>query len=190
MNQIYRLTTDPTIYKEIPLDAEDIADQLNADAHIMDFVYMGIKEKRIAELWGEIATAFQPSPAFPEAIKVPAISVWTGPNLVFSERAYAVFRLMLADYGEFLPIKVSGFTYYLFNNLTDLNPDLSKSFYSNPDIQTVGALEFSNGANQKLLFRSRWEGCTASFCNQKFKDLCEEFELEGLNFSSELIATN
>ncbi|WP_444892617.1 hypothetical protein ACJJIE_18600 [Microbulbifer sp. TRSA001] len=190
MKQIYRLTTNPAIYKEIPLDVEDIADQLNADDHIMDFVYMGIKEKKLAGYWGPIKTVFQSSPAFPEAVKIPSICIWSGPNLVFSERAHAVFRLMLDDYGEFLPLNVSGYNYYLFNNLTDLSPDLSRSFYSEPDTQTIKSLVFGEEAREKLLFRSYWEGCSVCFCNEKFKNLCEEFDLEGLSFSTALLSAN
>ena len=183
MSQIYRLSTDPTVYKELPIDVEEIAEQLGAESRIMDFVYMGIKDKRLSDIWGPVSSAFEPSPAFPEAVKIPTISVWTGPNLLLSERAYAVFRLMLSEYGEFLPINVSGFTYYLFNNLTDITPDLTKSRYSDPDSQEVETLVFGDDANDKLIFRSFWEGCTTSFCNQQFKDLCEEFELEGLSFN-------
>ena len=47
MTKVYRLRTDISVFKEIPLDAEDIAEQLDADNRIMDFVYMGVKDKRL-----------------------------------------------------------------------------------------------------------------------------------------------
>lgn len=187
MTKVYKLRTDISIFKEIPLDAEDIAEQLDADDRIMDFVYMGVKDKRLADFWTPVKTSFEPSPVYPQAVQIPSISTWTGSCLIFSERAHAIFRLMLADYGEFLPLDVHGFTYYIFNNLTDVSPDIKKSRYVCEDIKDVESLVFGDDAAGKLLFKSNWEGSTACFCNEAFKQLCHEYEIEGLQFVEDLL---
>ncbi len=187
MSQCYKLQTDISIYKEIPLDIEDIAEQLDADDRILDFLYLGVKDKRLKDSWGKVTTAFAHSPVYPEAVKIPSIFVWAGSCLIFSEKAHAVFRLMLDEYGEFLPIDVSGFTYYIFNNLTDVEPDLTRSYYDDERTKKVGALKFTDSTSEMLLFRSAWEGCTASFCNEKFRLLCIEYELDGLIFNDNLL---
>ncbi|TNC84210.1 MAG: hypothetical protein CSH37_11740 [Thalassolituus sp.] len=179
--------TDISVFKEIPLDVEEIAEQLDADNRIMDFVYMGVKDKRLSDFWTPVKTSFEPSPVFPTAVKIPSISIWTGSCLIFSERAHAIFRLMLAEYGEFLPLDVHGFTYYIFNNLTDVEPDMSKSWYADEGVRRVDSLVFGEDADSKLLFRSGWEGCTACFCSETFKQLCHEYEIEGLEFSEDLL---
>jgi len=187
MTKIYKLKTDISKFKEIPLDAEDIAEQLDADDHIMDFVYMGVKDKPLNDLWNTVKTAFEPSPVYPQAVQIPSISTWSGSCLIFSEKAHAVFRLMLEEYGEFLPLDVLGFTYYIFNNLIDVTPDMDKSRYAAEGVKEVEALAFGKDAEERLLFKSSWEGCTACFCNEKFKQLCEEYEIEGLTFVEDLM---
>lgn len=187
MAVVYRLRTDISVFKEIPLDVEEIAEQLDADNRIMDFVYMGVKDKRLADFWTPVKTSFEPSPVYPQAVKIPSISTWSESCLIFSERAHAIFRLMLADYGEFLPLDVHGFTYYIFNNLTDIEPDMSKSWYAAEGVRRIESLVFGADAESKLLFRSSWQGCTACFCNEAFKQLCHEYEIEGLEFSEDLL---
>jgi hypothetical protein len=189
MNRVYKLKSDISEYKVIPLDIEEIAEQLDALGNMMDFLYMGIKKNRLAGIWGEINTDFEASPLNPGAAKIPNVSVWGGSScLVLSERAHAVLRLMLEEYGEFLPITVvGGFTYYIFNNLTDVEPDMEYSSYVDEEGMTVQSLVFDSDAQSKLLFKSNWEGGQVPFCNQQFKDLCEEFELGGLIFSEDLI---
>jgi hypothetical protein len=187
MTKFYKLRTDISVFKEIPLDVEDIAEQLDADNRIMDFVYMGVNDTRLADFWAPVKTSFEPSPVYPEAVKIPSISVWAGSCLIFSERAYAIFRLMLADYGEFLPLDVHGFTYYIFNNLTDIEPDMVKSWYAAEGVKRVKSLVFGDDAADKLLFKSNWEGSRACFCNEAFKQLCHEYDIEGLDFIEDLL---
>lgn len=187
MTKVYRLRTDISVFKEIPLDAEDIAEQLDADNRIMDFVYMGVKDKRLADLWTPVKTSFEPSPVYPQAAKIPSISTWSESCLIFSEKAHAIFRLMLADYGEFLPLDVKGFTYYIFNNLTDVDSDMSKSWYAAEGVRRVESLVFGADSESKLLFRSSWQGCSVCFCNDTFKQLCHEYEIEGLQFIEDLL---
>lgn len=187
MTKVYKLRTDISVFKEIPLDAEDIAEQLDADDRIMDFVYMGVKDKPLGGFWTPVKTSFEASPVYPQAVKIPSISTWSGSCLIFSEKAHAIFRLMLADYGEFLPLDVHGFTYYIFNNFTDVLPNMEKSRYVSEGTKEVESLVFGDDAADKLLFKSNWEGSTACFCNETLKQLCDEYEIEGLVFLENLL---
>jgi hypothetical protein len=187
MTKVYKLRTDISVFKEIPLDAEDIAEQLDADDRIMDCVYMGVKAKPLSDFWTPVKTSFEASPVYLQAVKIPSISTWSGSCLIFSERAHAIFRLMLAEYGEFLPLDVHGFTYYIFNNFTDLSPDMEKSRYVSEETKALESLVFGDDAAGKLLFKSNWEGSTACFCNETFKQLCDEYEIEGLMFLEDLL---
>ena len=47
-------------------------------------------------------------------------------------------------------------------------------------------IELLPDAAGKLLFKSNWEGSTACFCNEAFKQLCHEYEIEGLQFVEDL----
>lgn len=186
MTKVYRLRTDIAQYKEIVLDVEEIAEQLNADHRIMDFVYMGVKDKRLADSWGHVTSDFEASPVYLYAVEIPTMCVWTGPNLIFSEKAHAIFRLMLEDYGEFLPIDVTGHTFYIFNNLTDVEPDLEQSSHTNADLTDIKTIKFK-ADQDRLLFKSNWEGSSCCFCSDRFKELYDEYEMTGFVFSEDLL---
>ncbi len=62
--------------------------------------------------------------------------------------------------------------------------DKSKSTRKNDEFgepMTVAKLLFDeSGIEDKLIFKSECEFYQAPFCNDKFKDLCQESEIEGL----------
>lgn len=64
---------------------------------------------------------------------------------------------------------------------------MSKSWYAAEGIRRVESLVFGADAESKLLFRSSWQGCSACFCNETFKQLCHEYEIEGLQFIEDLL---
>lgn len=187
---VYRISQDITEYKELRLSSMELANQLGVDIdsdEFMEYVDLGINGKSFKDRWGNVDAVFESSPAFPEAIKIPNISVWDGSKLVFSEKAHAFFQLSLSEYGEFLPISVKGYKYFIFNILSRSKIDESKSKYVYEDgiVTNVERLVFDeNDIMSNALFFDAHHGFGGIYCNEDFKAAYENFEMDGLTFNA------
>lgn len=186
----YKLVNDYTSYQMLQLDTIQIVEQLGREDLIRQIRKMtSSNNSPLIAIWGKVESTFAPM-TDTQAVKIPDISVWKGASLVFSGRAHAYFKLMLEPFGEFLPVDIEGYGFYLFHLMEEGKIDLNNSSRKNDEFgepETVTELNFdSEDIEDKLLFKSEYEFYLSPFCNQKFKELYEEYDLEGLIFEENL----
>lgn len=120
----------------------------------------------------------------------PDVTVWSTGVLVFNARAYEVFRSALSTSGEFLPVSVSGDTYYLMNTLYII-PDNAIDKSKAVEVIDTGVHfgqtnvtfneEFLSSDNV-LIFKSNTDKLLHSFCTEEFKTIYESNDFIGLIF--------
>jgi len=117
------------------------------------------------------------------------IAVWLTSILLLSPKAHRVLGGILKAYGEFLPITVSGDKYFLFNCLTFGDEDSVGTQFESEGGQELWLkfLAFQESAESLPVFKSLSNKGMTPFCNQRFKDAVESFELKGLIFDEQLI---
>ncbi|MBB3062812.1 hypothetical protein [Microbulbifer rhizosphaerae] len=188
--KVYKLVNDYTSYQMLQLDTIQIVEQLSREDLIRQIRKMtSSNNSSLIAIWGKVKSTFAPM-TDTQAVKIPDISVWKGAGLVFSGRAHAYFKLMLEPFGEFLPVNIEGDDFYLFHLMEEGKVDLNNSSRKNDEFgepETVTELKFdSENIEDKLLFKSKYELYISSFCNQTFKDLYENYGMEGLIFEDNL----
>jgi hypothetical protein len=188
--KLYLLKNNESLYQQLTLDSLLLSEKLGLGHEgLEDCVNLGLSDIRMSHRWKEIDTEFAPLPDHLDAVKIPNISIWKNATLVLSDKAYACLKLILADCGEFLPIKIKGFTYYIFNLLTVGKVDESQSIYECDDgiAFEIEKLVFdSEDIKDKDLFKSFHHGLGGVFCSEGFKQTCEELEIDGLIFEEDL----
>lgn len=189
----YKLVNDYDTYQTLRLDTLQLVKQLDREDMLHQLRRMSSTNNTpLIDHWGEVECIFKPI-ADTRAIEIPDISVWKGTSLVFSGRAHAYFKLMLEPFGEFLPIIVEGYDFYIFRITCEGKVDFDNSAREDDafgEPMTVTSLSFeSEDIQEKLLFKSKYEFYLYPFCNQAFKDLCDEYRLEGLIFREDLAST-
>ncbi|WP_428818811.1 hypothetical protein [Microbulbifer sp. MCCC 1A16149] len=187
---VFKLRNDYETFQVLQLDTIQIVEQLGREDLLRKIKRLtSSNSSPIASEWGKVSSSFGPMNGT-QAVKIPDVSVWKGAGLVFSGQAYALFKLMLEPFGEFLPIEVEGHDFYLFHIMEEGEVDTESSSRENDEFgepMTVNNLEFDrNDVDEKLLFKSEYEFYQAPFCNEKFKELYEEYDLEGLVFEEDL----
>ncbi|SEA68507.1 hypothetical protein [Alkalimonas amylolytica] len=106
--------------------------------------------------------------------------------------AYDALAADLKHEGEFLPITVDGQSTYLFNCQSFAAEDrsLTERNYLDGEPDGVRSLVFDNADianNNRCVFRSKLQGCTALYASEKFRLLCEKHNLGGLKFETDLL---
>jgi hypothetical protein len=120
------------------------------------------------------------------------VSLWTGgsgSSLVLSPKAYRYLGELLSGSGEFLPVLVSGETFYIFNCLAWGEVDDKNTAYDYFDGVEFGlkCLVFTNAVEDMVVFKSAVDGCTTLFCGDRFKSAIENFGLDGVVFDTNLV---
>lgn len=124
-----------------------------------------------------------------EPAPIPDISEWRGASLVLSPRAYECLSVLLANAGEFLPVKVEDQTFYLFNCLTF---GLIDEINSKQDIQDgifmgIKNIRFNSvDIAEKIVFKTTFDRCLTIFCDERFKRVVEANKLTGIEFRENL----
>ncbi|MFC6632792.1 hypothetical protein [Microbulbifer taiwanensis] len=186
----YLLKNIEDVYQQITLDSIQLSESLNlGDGGLEDCVNLGLLDVKFSDRWKKVDTSFASLPDHPQAVKIPNISIWKNATLVLSEKAYANLKLILADYGEFLPINIDGFNYFIFNLLTSGKVDDSKSQYEWDGDVALGIEKLvfdESDIKEKAIFKSFHQGFGGIFCSDGFRSTCEELEIDGLIFEEDL----
>ena len=122
---------------------------------------------------------------------LPDITVWVDSALILSPKASRLLADSLAPFGELLPVHIENQEYTLFNCLTFAEEDKAKTeFEYDGDIPLwLKSLDFAPAASEKLIFKSKMQKALTPFCNERFKEIIESFELKGLWFDEKLMET-
>ena len=113
---------------------------------------------------------------------------------MLSHKAHEVLADKLKSYGEFLPVKCGGETFYVFNVLNIVDDDAVGAGRSEQDLDQgvfmgVNKLAFNEAKlGDALIFKTRFDHLGGVYCQDEFKALVEKAGLEGLLFMRDLAA--
>ncbi len=185
----YKISFDYENYFNLDLDLEDLGDELEDSLGEDQFYNYSWNNISLKEHWVDIGATFIDVDL--NNTKNPDITVWNSSNLVLSKAAYDALAPKLDEYGEFLPITVDGAPHYVFNCLNAVEADKSKS---KADIDNnlwmgIKSIGFSEEAiSNNLIFKTRFDRCSALYCGEEFKNLIDSSKLEGLLFMEDLVS--
>lgn len=187
---VYQLKHIPKTYKALQLDVMTIAEKLDDYGLITTLMNAPLTGESLAGKWKSIETSLQSLSA--SGNNTPDISLWDSQGLYLSAKAYDALADALKDDGEFLSIVVDGEPAYLFNCRVFGQEDLSltERKYLDGEPDGVASLVFDEaelGKSNRHVFRSKLQGCTALYASDKFKQLCEKHNLNGVRFDTDLL---
>jgi len=141
-----------------------------------------------ANNWQVLDVNFDDDGSGLEGSLIPDISVHHG-RIFLSIAAYDVLKNILANDGEFLPVRVSGADAYFFNPLRKaedvdgLNEKLSiKNEWG--DIENTAFHE--DRIHKFMIFKSEFDHWYSAYCREAVKDAVEGAGLKGVFFTSNL----
>lgn len=188
MNKIFAIRKDSPTYKALDLDILDVTrnlpDNIDVDS-IYDFSQLNTS---MASWWDMPDTQYIDYYGEGKSL-IPDISCWVDATLVLSPKAHRLLKDLLNDSGEFLPVSISGETHYIFNCFTLGEVNEEACTFNNEEGMQAGLkhIEFKESAKELIIFKATIEGCLTLFCNQRFRDMVESFELQGIIFDEALI---
>ncbi|HAS6253089.1 TPA: hypothetical protein RQL13_003592 [Vibrio vulnificus] len=185
---VYQLKELPEEYKELQLDLDDLFDALGEE-HLMTIHFQRSKNTSLLPIWKTLALDFED--VLGKNSKEPDVSLWASTYLVLNSRAYSVLSDVLKNEGEFLPISIGEESGYIFNCLAFGQEDTAVCTVKYLDGIEDGleTLYFDeDDVQERLLFKSKMQGCQALYATEKFRDICAKYQLQGLRFEDDLLA--
>lgn len=187
---LYKLSFNYTDYYNLDLDLEELGDELEDALGEDGFYDYSWNNTALKEHWTDIGATFIDVGLSNQ--KAPDITTWNGANLVLSEKAYIKIKSALEALGEFLPLTINKSKYYVFNclNVVEADKTQSEADIVNNLWMGVKSIGFDDiTVNNNLLFKTRFDRCSAIYCGDKFKNIIEDAGLEGLNFNKDLLTS-
>ncbi|WP_018692534.1 hypothetical protein [Algicola sagamiensis] len=187
--KVYRLSNNPQEFKTLALDVINLATQLGDRKLNVLLRSQCTTNESLLEVWNDQVECSMRDVLGKDSA-IPDVSLWNGPNILLSEKAYAVLGPELQDGGDFLPIKVDGTYMQIFNcrSFGKENDDLCTTKYIDGVDFGPETLAFDDAdINNRFVFKSKFEGGLTLFATEKFKALCEKKGLEGLIFKEDLL---
>mgnify|MGYP003624414363 FL=1 len=183
---IYRLKSMVNSYEVIDLDIFEFA-EIIGDEDLSLVRSQPRTNESLLNSWGLPSCSF--SKEYKQAEKYPDISFW-GTYLLMSADAKSEMFELLNGFGEFLPLKVEGYEFYLFNCLTFGVEDkqLCLLKYNEGIEDGLESLAFeAQDAQLKPIFKSKLQGSRTLFANEKFRQCYDSNNFSGLRFDTELL---
>lgn len=189
MTMIYAIRNDGLKFKELDLGKFDILRHKPDNVSLDDVLKFNVRNTEMQSWWKRPETEFI-SLTNKNAI-IPDISLSMSGTLVLSPKAYRLLGELMKDYGELLPVEADGETYHLFNCLAIGEADMEKSKFDYEDEHGtkmgITHLEFPENVKDNLVFKTQAESCITIFCNDRFKDIVESYNLTGIKFDEKLL---
>lgn len=141
-----------------------------------------------ADKWQVLDVNFDDDGAGLDGDLIPDISVHYG-RLYLSRKAYGALKDLLANDGEFLPVRMAAEEAYIFNPLRkaeDVDGLDEKLSIKNEwgDIESTAFLE--ERLSGFVIFKSAFDNYHSAYCQQSLKDAVEAAELCGVFFTPDL----
>ncbi|HHF0556929.1 TPA: hypothetical protein ACPHT1_000996 [Vibrio antiquarius] len=187
MMTVYKINDNLHVFQTICTCPDEVATQLGDFNYFEKILLQGIENKSLKGIWKPAVVEFED--VLTKNSELPDISLWLRTYLVLSPRAYEILNTYLSEGGEFLPVNYQGEKWYLYTSLTfgkeDRQKCIEKISYGSPDGLEV-LVFIDDDVKDKVIFKSRLEGAGNLYCTEKFKVICEQNQLNGLVFSSNL----
>ena len=186
----YRLKEIPEKYKTLSLDVISLAKQLGDIKISRELRAQPKNNQSLQTIWDNVSAHWQN--VFDEEAAIPDVSLWRGLYLTLNQRAYDALSQAIGAEGEFLPMSIEGEHIYLFNCLTfgkEQEELCIRTYIDGMDVGGLDTLFFDeHDIQNKLLYKSLMEGARKLFASEKFKELYEQHNLQGLLFEEDLLA--
>lgn len=182
---VYKLRFDRNNFMEFDLSPTEIETKLG------DMFALDTAEKW-ASIWKPLEGSFFDDSDKQTVIALPDISLWANNEIVCNEKAYAVLKVELSPFGEWLPISIEGISYWLFHvtNRTSIdfvNVKESARTIDEVDYIEIEKLSFNEDMlNNMLVFKTEYNNYKNIYCTDSFKSLIEKNKLKGLIFSEDM----
>jgi len=187
MMTVYKITDDLTKFQSVCSGPDEIATQLGDFDYFERILLQAVENKSLKDIWKPAEVEFED--VLTDNSVLPDISLWLRTYLVLSPRAYEALNSCLSESGDFLPVNYQSEQWYLYTSLTfgkeDRQKCVEKISYGSPDGLEVLAF-IDDDVKDKVIFKSRLEGTSNLYCTERFKAMCEQNQLNGLVFSSNL----
>lgn len=186
---VYKLSMNNTDYYNLDLDLGDLGDELEGALGEDGFYDYGWNNTALKEHWVDIGAEYVDVELNNQ--RAPDVTTWNGANLVLSPQAYSALKETLEPYGEFLPLTIGDESYHVFNCLkvVDVDKSVSQANVVNDLWMGVKSIGFdAETVRNNIIFKTRFDRCSALYCNDEFKALIEKFGLEGLIFHEDLLS--
>ncbi|AFU98421.2 hypothetical protein [Simiduia agarivorans] len=178
---IYKLRYRFKSYLSINVSNQEMRDKLGKPLYP--------RGESVADIWKPLQASLINTFDETSQSKKPDIADWET-NMVLSPNAYEALSTMLSPYGEFLPLKIEGETWHLYNTTSiydDIDLNASSQQLMDGMVMAVVALQFDE---EKLgpapVFRSNFDGRMAVYCKEAFKLAVQAQDSEALLFRENL----
>ncbi len=187
MNDVFAIRADGYDFKELDLTLMDVLRHKPEEISVDDVLEFSKRNTKFSKWWWTPETKFIGGSG--SEASIPDISPWIDATLVLSPKAYRFLGEVLSEFGELLPVKVYGETYYIFACNTFGQEDVdSCHFDESPEVvDGLKELSFLSEVAGSLVFKSKVELCLSLFCSVRFKGVVESYGLTGVVFSEKLI---
>lgn len=188
----YLIENDGTGYKWLALQVDNFIEMMPekySDAQLLRFSYHNTSLK---DGWMNVSSTFIQDETR-EPLPIPDISLWLpGAALVLSTKAMNALGSMIGNFGEILPVNCDGEPFFIFNclNMVEADPNQSEHLVESGLVVGVKRIGFSSTDIAKsAVFKSRFDNCTALYCNDVLKLAAEQSGLLGIKFTPSLLPT-
>ncbi len=172
---IYRIHPNIKDYLILTFDGDKAREALGEDT---DF-YMDERPFSYAEEWQPMEIGFDD--AFGGGKKsIPDISLNVG-KMFINEKAHSLLKDVISKFGEILPVTYNGQKGYIFNGLTTVKTDEKLSIHD--PLNDRFSIEFSEVNIEEISIFKAEIDFDGYFCNDEFKNIVEQNNLTGVNFS-------
>lgn len=188
MNNVFAIRKDIPKYKVLDLNILDITRDL-PDTIDLNSIYDFSQLNTSMESWWVTPDAQYVSTSKQANAVVPDVSCWVDATLTLSPRAHRLLKSLLNEYGEFLPVSISGELHYIFNCFVEGEANKEACVFNDEEGMQAGLkyLEFDDSVKDLVVFKTKVESCLTLFCTSRFKEIVELFELNGVIFDENLI---
>lgn len=183
---LYSVYADTKQYRSLGFDRNQSRDIFGED--IKDQFDVNFDAKPYLQLWKSMNVRFVDEGSELSGSLVPDISEHNG-RLFLSQKAYDALKDLLAQDGEFLPVRYEQGSAFLFNPLSlaesvnGLDKDLSiRNEWG--DIENLAFHE--ERVKDFVIFRSAFDNYRSAFCSDILKNAIESARLKGVFFTPDL----
>ncbi len=184
---VYMLRADRAHYLNFYISPNEIESKLG-DYFLLD-------EPLWHEFWKPVEAEFQDDSDQRNVVNPPDITIWyTTNNLALNQKAYEALKDELEPYGEFLPVKCAGNTYWLLHTTKKTDMETVDLKASERTIDEGGFIDLKklvfrqDAVKDFLIFQTPYSDYRNLYASEKFKTLVQKSNLSGLIFSEDLIS--
>jgi hypothetical protein len=169
----------------------DVSPDVLEQAFGEDYFFM-LDEDSWQDFWKPIEVQFYNDSDSKKILTPPDITLWFTDQLVLNEKAYNSLQIMLAPYGEFLPVTCEGIAYWILHVTQKTGMDAIDDEHSMRLVEASGFVDVKqlafkpSAVNSLPLFKSEYDGFKNLYCSETFKQQVESCNLNGLVFSDTL----